>query len=344
VAEDGIAVSLRTFDDIVLDGYRSLFPGDPEKTLDQLNWRFRSNPHGEARFAIACAGDVVVGMIALVPTRLRTATDDGLCYQAIDTAVHPSWQGQGLFVKIGRVAQDAANLGAEILWGFPNANAAPGWYDRLGWTNFGPVPLLMRPLRSSFLLGRLHSRLRSIDVPLVRSFNLAPHVYGRGCEPGDEVASLWARVERDFGVAVKRDGRWIDWRLMEKPDSDYRCVGLKSNAGDLEAFAAIKIADKHGGRLCYVMEAICAADRTEDLARLLRSELSLAARSGAEVALAWCPRTAPNYRAYRKAGFWPVPPRLRPIEINFGARALGEASADVIAANWYVSFLDSDTN
>ena len=63
-------------------------------------------------------------------------------------------------------------------------------------------------------------------------------------------------------------------------------------------------------------------------------------------ALAWCPKTAPNYRAYRKARFLPVPPKLRPIEINFGARALVPEAAAFAApdARWYVSFLDSDTN
>jgi hypothetical protein len=64
------------------------------------------------------------------------------------------------------------------------------------------------------------------------------------------------------------------------------------------------------------------------------------------VALAWCPKSAPNYAAFRKAGFVPVPPRLRPIEINFGARALHQryAAAAANGASWYVSFLDSDTN
>jgi hypothetical protein len=36
---------------------------------------------------------------------------------------------------------------------------------------------------------------------------------------------------------------------------------------------------------------------------------------------------------------------LRPIEINFGARALTAAGAPVMQeASWYISFLDSDTN
>ena len=79
---------------------------------------------------------------------------------------------------------------------------------------------------------------------------------------------------------------------------------------------------------------------------MLLAELALAARDGAEAALAWCPKHAPNHAAYRRAGFVSVPPRVRPVEINFGARALRPESAAAAAADaaWYVSFLDSDTN
>jgi hypothetical protein len=183
-------------------------------------------------------------------------------------------------------------------------------------------------------------------LPLIRGNQTPSAVYTDGAQLAEDFDNLWQRVAPRFGITVERSGEWVRWRLVDKPGTNYRCVGMKSAAGDLDVFVAVKVADKHGGRLCYVMEAISIPERTADLERLLRAELALAARSGAEVALAWCPKTAPNYAAYRRAGFLPVPPRLRPIEINFGARALREECADAAApgATWYLSFLDSDTN
>ena len=344
--DSGISISLRPFDQSIREAYRSLFPDDPDKTSEMLDWRFRRNRHGEAKFAVASVDDRIVGLIALVPTRLHSASGELLGYQAIDTAVHPSFRGRGLFVEMGKLAQDPRELGGEVLWGFPNANAAPGWYGRLGWTNFGAVPLLMRPLRSSFLLGRLHPMLRKIDLPLIRDRVSPATAYDDGAELSGDVDQLWRRIAPQFGIAVDRSGEWMRWRLIDKPGASYRCVGQKSGAGELRAFVAMKLADKHGGRLCYIMEAMSDPECEPILTRMLLAELSTAARSGAEVALAWCPRSAPNYRAYRRAGFLPVPPRLRPIEINFGARALREESAAAAqsGAPWYVSFLDSDTN
>jgi hypothetical protein len=245
---------------------------------------------------------------------------------------------------MGDLAQDPRALGGEVLWGFPNANAAPGWYGRLGWANFGPVPLLMRPLRSSFILGRVHPALQRIDVPLIRRSRSVAEVYSDADQLALEFDSLWKRAAADFGITVDRTGSWMRWRLFDKPAADYRCAGMKMD-GALEAFVATKVTDKHGGRLCYVMEAIGTAEASASLSRLLRSELGRAASLGAEAALAWCPRSAPNYRAYRRAGFVPVPARIRPIEINFGARALRpEVTAVEDGKRWYVSFLDSDTN
>jgi len=345
-ADDGIRISLRAFDDSIRGAYETLFPGDNGKSSELLDWRFRRNPHGEAKFAVASKDGQIVGLIALVPTRLRGGPRAMLGYQAIDTAVHPSCRGRGLFVRMGMLAQDPDALGGELLWGFPNANAAPGWYGRLGWTNFGQVPLLMRPLRSSFLLGRLHLKVRALDLPLIRSRTSSAEVYTDGARLSADFASLWRRVAPQFGIAVDRSGDWLRWRLVDKPGANYCCMGKKSPAGDLQAFVATKLADKHGGRLCYVMEAMSTHEHQGDLKRVLLTEMALAARCGAEVALAWCPKSAPAYQAYRRAGFFPVPLGLRPIEINFGARALREESAAAAApgAPWYVSFLDSDTN
>jgi GNAT superfamily N-acetyltransferase len=340
------STSLCDYGDLIAEAYQALFPGDPHKSDELLNWRFRLNPHGSARFAVARRSDRVVGMVALIPTRLRNAPGTAQGYQAIDTVVDPSCRGQGIFVKIGSLAQSPAALGGELLWGFPNANASPGWYGKLGWTNFGPVPLLMRPLRSSFLFESVHPMLRWIDAPLIRPRTLNSMAYQSGSQLSTDFEAFWRRIAPQFGIAVDRSGDWMRWRLFDKPGADYRCVGMKSDVGELEAFVASKITDKHGARLAYVMEAVAVPGRTADLARMLLAELSGAARQGAEAALAWCPRAAPNYRAYRKAGFLPVPARLRPIEINFGARSLTPESEAAAApdARWYVSFLDSDTN
>jgi hypothetical protein len=110
-----LSLSLREYDATVAEAYRRLFPDDPEKSPEFLEWRFRRNPHGPGKFSIACADDVPIGMIALLPTRLRNVGVETLGYQAIDTSVHESARGRGLFVKMGTQAQDPGTLGGDVL-------------------------------------------------------------------------------------------------------------------------------------------------------------------------------------------------------------------------------------
>lgn len=122
------SVSLCAYDQQIEEAYPKLFPGDPDKSPTLLRWRPLDNPHGQMRFAIARRASEIVGMIALIPTRLRNGSGDVLGYQAVDTVVDPSCRGQGLFMRLGEAAQDGEASGGDVLWGFPNAQAAPGWF------------------------------------------------------------------------------------------------------------------------------------------------------------------------------------------------------------------------
>jgi hypothetical protein len=93
------------------------------------------------------------------------------------------------------------------------------------------------------------------------------------------------------------------------------------------------------------MEAMSAAGEERVLGRLLRQEVTRAAREGADLALAWCSKTSPNREAFKRAGFRSFPERLRPVRIFFGAKildeSLSEGAGDV--DQWYISYIDSDT-
>jgi hypothetical protein len=113
--DEPFSISLGGYDSAISDAYRRLFPDDPDKSDELLDWRFHRNPHGPAKFALALSADDVVGMIALVPTRLRNLAEGRLGYPAIDTSVHHSCRGRGLFVKMGALAQDPEALRGDIL-------------------------------------------------------------------------------------------------------------------------------------------------------------------------------------------------------------------------------------
>ena len=338
-----IRYSIESLGSEIVEAYRRLFPEfAADKSPAQLRWRFESNPHGPGRFAIARDEGQIIGMIALIATRLRVGPNVQTAYQAIDTVVDPAYRGRGVFVGLGEVAQDSTSHDGRILWGFPNANAAPGWFGRLGWRNFGTVPFMVRPLRSGYFLRRLLPFLGGVDFRLVGKPKASRRIIERF---GDDADALWHASRAGTGIAVDRNAAWLNWRLIEKPDAPYVSAGSYDPKGALEAFVSTCLLDKHGGRICYVMEAMSSAQKQSELSELLRDELARAEGQGAEVALAWCPSGAPNRAAYRRAGFLPLPDRLRPVEIHFGARALVPDAREAVAdgSRWFISYLDSDT-
>lgn len=342
-----IRYSIESFGPDIVEAYRRLFPEfAAEKSPALLSWRFERGPHGPGRFAIARddGGGQIIGILGMVPTRLRIAANLQSAYQAIDLVVDPAFRGRGVFAGLGEALQKSAAEDGSILWGFPNPNAAPAWFGRFGWQRFGTAPFMVRPLRTGYLLRKILPALGRLDFPLARRAEAAgaKREFERF---GDDVDALWSTARAPDGIAVDRDAAWLNWRLMDKPGAPYRSVGAYDRLGALEGLVSTCLLAKHGGRICYVMEAMSSPEKLASLSGLIRGEVARAADQGAEVALAWCPQTAPNRAAYRQAGFFPLPDRLRPIEIHFGARALVPQAAGAVAvgSKWFISYLDSDT-
>jgi GNAT superfamily N-acetyltransferase len=346
-----INYQIRPYDKRIAAAYPRLFSDDvSEKTPARLAWRFRSNPHGEALFATAEDMDVngqLAGIIALMPTRLRISGGRLVsCVQAMDTVVGDGYRGHGVFVKLGQaIYADLPSYGPIAVWGFPNANAAPGWFGKLQWNRFGTVPFLFRPLRSGYFARRASPALHWLDIPLISRAALRLPSYRDISQFDDRATALWRDFSTTIGCAVDRSADWLNWRLFDRPESNYSVTGDFDGNEGLKAFVASCVLEKHGGRICYVMEAMSGRGHASSLSTLIRSALVSAAKEGAEIALAWCPRGAPNRAAYLAAGFLPLPDRLRPLEINFGSKTLTPEAPDAIAEAqaWYLSYLDSDT-
>jgi GNAT superfamily N-acetyltransferase len=296
-----------------------------------IDWAFGGN---EAAFAVARLDDKVVGISSYIKSDMQFGTSHGTGYQAVDSFVAPEMRGKGLFTRLAKTYADHAQArGADLLWGFPNDNAAPAWFGKLDWTNHGQAPFLIKPLRAGYFLRKL--RLGG-DFPLTlgRDQNLEP-INSIGVW-ADE---LWDRFSTGIGCATIRDGAFLNHRLFDAPHAQqYRVVADTASRGG--ALVATREAEKHGGRIAYIMEAMGGSS----LRGLLNSELSRFRDRGGELALAWAFPWSPNYSALRRSGFIPLPERIRPIHIGFGGRVMSpQALPAQQQKKWYLSYLDSDT-
>lgn len=335
-----------------LERLRRLFESNADpKDLRTLRWRYLQNPTGQVFVDFGVSGDRVAGVYCVSPVHLKVGAQVALGVQSIDTLTDADFRGRGVFRLLAeRTYQRCTDAGARLVYGFPNGSSAFGFFERLGWTRLDPVPFLVRPLRLGYALRKLPRLRERLPKALPDPALFAnPPKLSTGqelrvvLEPDEEFDALWAAFARDIPIAVHRDAGYLRWRFFDNPSAAYKTLGLYDR-GQLIGYVIHRVADKHGGRIGYVMELMHRPGAVEDGRALLQAALSEIALAGGELALAWCLPHAPNAAAHRLAGFAPLPVPLRPIELHFGARHLATSNAPVgNRESWYLSYADSDT-
>lgn len=316
-----------------------------ERSHDYLRWIF-TPPAGTALVAVARdgeAGGAMVGVMSFVPTRVAVLGEPLETYLAIDLVVDPGYRGRGIFSGLAKAGVGAvADAGAAFVWGFPNSQAAHGWFNRFGWTRLGTPPVMVRPLRTGFIARKAGPMFGRFDFQVARRSRRPAGVQPIGRFDSD-ADDFWADASARIRCAVPRDRDWLNWRTVDAPGKAYRRIGAFRD-GRLAAFVVTARQEKRGLKLLYVMEALSRGPEHDRLlAPMIRDELAAAAADGVDLALCWSPRTAPNRKAFRKAGFVTLPPRFHPTKMHFGVRPLQEISkAAVEKDGWYVSCLDMD--
>ena len=333
-----------------LDAFGQCFErNDMPRRRDALRWQYLENPTGELLVDLAVSNERIGAIYAVQPARARVRGSRMLAAQSVDTLVDADFRGRGLFTRMAdSLYQRVSERDGAFVYGFPNANSAPGFFKKLGWLSLDPVPFLVRPLRTAFLasklpMGPLAGRLRDFRLPVVGPKLQSTQELRPVTELGPELDELWERFAASVTVAIDRNADYLRWRLS-KPGERYECLGVYEG-GRLVAFCAYTVVDKHGGRVGYVVELLHEPGQHRIGATLLAECLRRMASDGADTALAWCFRHSPNAKAYSRVGFMPLPERLRPIELHIGVKPLSKSLAETLIdrRNWYISYCDSDT-
>ena len=329
-----LAYSLETFDKSIEQAYRELLPHQTAQIdAGLLRWKFVDNPAGTGLVSVCReASGRVLGLNAFQRTRfVGPAGIELIGHQSMDTFVDPAARGLGVFNNLLQTFYE--NQQDDLIYGFPNAASSKGFFGRQKWSFLGSAPFLIRPIRAGYFLKKLSSILPDFRIPrLPRSSNQSEPI--RFFDEG--FGDLSAQMVRPGSYMLRRDSTYLNWRLFDKP---LACAHVLARGHD--AFVAARIDNKHGGRIGYILEA---AGDPSVLKGVLEDMNAYLADNGADAVLAWAMPHMPSYSVYRHTGYLPLPRKLRPIEINFGARALSMRTKAIDnPANWYLSYLDSDT-
>jgi hypothetical protein len=327
--------------------------------LKRWDWIFLENTaNAPMYYLVADAGDRFAGQYATMPVRLQHDGKPVLGLLSLDTATDPDFGRQGIFTTLARQLYEQAAEEAPIVFGFPNASSAPGFYRKLGWVELRPLPLLIRPLgNAKQALGAWRPKLAPVGsliallTPLIRAFEHAVKLTAeRGSASVQPLESfsgwtddLWAQLSPDLGTCAVRDATYLNWRFCSSPYTYHRYVLHRGTAPI--GFAVTAFRPSRVGKLAYLME-LMAPKNDRAGARLLLAHAFLdAAHRGATAMLTLATRRHPHRRAMLQSGFVPSPEHLN-TNLSFGVRDNGPGSVPnnlFHIDDWYLSGADLDT-
>jgi len=256
--------------------YRRVFGHDAaESSRLRWEWQYRRNPNNPGRepeIWIAREGPAIVGQYATMPVKLSLAGREVRGSWGMDVMVAPERQRQGLGEVLFRTWD--RNVGASL--GLGLSDSSYRLFQKLRWPDVGPVPCLVKPLTRRALrrpnwpvgLNRLVSALTLPIVKIVaRTRPLAAEV--RMIQRFDEsFTTLWEELAPKFGLAVRRDAAYLNWKYVNAPHVRYSIAALRRDDRNV-GYAVYRHFTEPRGRVTLLVDFLTDPADEPGLATLL---------------------------------------------------------------------------
>jgi GNAT superfamily N-acetyltransferase len=218
------------------------------KTVDFWNWKHNENPFGQSKTILAFDNEKLIGVRAFMCWQFSNYNEIIKCVRAVDTAVHPNYQGKGVFSKLTLAALDNCKKdNISFVFNTPNKISKIG-YLKLGWVD----------------LGRLSLRL-SIPIHIPQIYNVAfliKHLKSYEIVKINEVNIITA--SNKFLTQLNAD--YLNWRYVNCPIGKYYSIA-KANEFII-IFRLKKVKSFTELRLCEVAIANNKASLNEAISRI----------------------------------------------------------------------------
>lgn len=296
------------------------------------------------RYVVADAGSMLAAQYALLPLRVQHRGEVIDASLSLDTATHPDFAGQGLMTDLGLRAYDRA--GGELVLGFPNPSSSWILYNRLGWHQLKPFPLLFKPL-AGLVEALTPVWLHTAGLATEALARLLRRKRDDGAERFDRFGpwadDIWEATSSALGTAVVRDSKYLNWRFADAPASYDRFL-VRGATGDAVAYSVLRTVPWRRGRLSYLMDFAAQPLAKREAATALAAAVAVAQGCGSAGVAAVSTTRDPMHGLLRTMGFHRAPKRAT-AGFSFGARLSGglESHTELRRLDaWHITAADFD--
>lgn len=255
------------YQDGYLKGILALFKESyPETSLwreDFFKWQNFRNPCGSSiiKLAINKVGEVV-GFYCVTPQRYWINGKKVLGSVSLNTLVRADFRGRGIFTILAEECfEECQRQGISFTLGFPNQNSYHGFINKLGFTDLGEIPLLIKPYN---LFNLLKFKLKVLEEKEQRKETKGPRK-----EEVLRVSNLWKEVIKQKKNVADRGEDFLLWRLGW-PRRFYKVVSVKQGDGEIAAYAILGVIRIGGLLNGLVVDIKIDSDKTGEAKNLMR--------------------------------------------------------------------------
>jgi len=299
-----------------------------ERSLAHWRWKFLENPAGrQISLAVAEDGGSIIGQFAGLPVMSATPHKTFLLTQGIDHMVEAAWRRQGIYTAMAQhfFENFVTNKGAAAWYAFPVQGGFDIEAKAFSCSALHQVPLLSwdlsnpEPWRPSLQHAQRY-RLDHVD------------------RVGPAVDELWNRCRPEFPLATVRDSRYLNWRYIDCPDTQYTVTVVT----DLMSERAVGLAIIRFGWFDHAVAPIVdwlVPNNDLDVSRILLTHChDLAKERGLTAMQASFPSYTPQHRFLVSLGY---SVQLSPFILSVHGPQ-GSEALQAVREGWYYTMGDSD--
>lgn len=272
---------------------------------DRWAWEYLRNPYRGNKNAdlpiwIAEENNSIVGQICTIPIELRIGSLTLHAVWGVDLIVLPSFRGGGIGRQlIEKVVQDN-----QCYMAIDMSDITKRIYDRLGYIQIPPVPVyrkivqLSSSLVSEYLARsskknawikqlnliiprRLLSRFLAFSINRIIRVRKALSLQAKKKKKKNQVDifplqsfgpgmdEFWKKIQSQYGIIVKRDQTFLNWRFRGNRDLNYLVFGARRE-GDISGYIVLRKGELNQTCLGYVVDILSARDDEETIDALVR--------------------------------------------------------------------------
>ena len=324
---------------------------------DFLKWQYEDNPAGQALIMLAKDPDqnVLAGQYIVIPSQIQHGEHIVTATLSLNTLTKTDYQGQGIFTGLAKAVYKACQAeGVAFTYGFPNPNSHPGFIKKLGFSDLGRVPLLLRPLNIKGLVEKKVSPLLApFSFPLRPFFRVSSRHY-----PNLEVFEVtqdhlpalevfWQTVKNKYPILGVRSASYLRWRYMTVPQREYKLYGVKYlHSDELLGYIVGRCTEVANISSGMIVDFLVLPHHTHAADALIQSLLQFFVKSGMELAGSLMMSHSEEYRSLSNTGFFKCPKSLEPQPFPVIYRAHTNFDKDHAAFrnfnNWFLTMGDYD--